>query len=158
MMKITVAVSFMLQGFVGALIALQLGIPVDAAPSCYSDAGDAYIDSLNSQGEKASEAGRHLAAMRDYERLAIYNQRCVEPGVAAFQRDATHAVVDVSSTMRQMFYTRAISAYLSAAKEAKSAGLRAERCRFARKAVDDEHRAYPNDGPDSEATVLLRGC
>jgi hypothetical protein len=137
---------------------VRFSTPADAAPQCYSDAGDNYIDSLNAQGEKASDAGRHLAAMRIYERLGDYNQHCIEPGVAAFKQGATRAVVDTSSTMRQMFYTRAISAYLSAAKEAKAAGLRNERCRFARRVLDDEHRAYPDDGPDHEVAPLLRGC
>jgi hypothetical protein len=136
----------------------RFSTPADAVPRCYSEAGDNYIDSLNAQGEKASDAGRHLAAMRIFERLGDYNQQCIEPGVAAFKQGATHAVVDTSSTMRQMFYTRAISAYLSAAKEAKAAGLRNERCRFARRVLDDEHRAYPNDGPDHEVVPLLRGC
>ena len=130
----------------------------EAAPRCYSEAGDNYIDALNAQGEHASDGGRHVAAMRIYQRLGDYNQQCIEPGVAAFKQGATHAFVDTSSTMRQMFYTRAIAAYLSAAKEAKAAGLRNERCRFARQVRDDERRAYPNDGPDGELAPLLRGC
>ncbi len=136
----------------------RFSAPADAAPRCYSDAGNNYIDSLNAEGEKASDAGRHLAAMRIYERLGDYNQQCIEPGVAAFKHGAIYAVVDTSSTIRQMFYTRAIAAYLSAAKEAKAAGLRTERCRFARRILDDEHRAYPNDNPDHEVVPLLRGC
>lgn len=129
-----------------------------AAPACGSDAGDFYIDAQKEAGETASDAGRHRESLRIWESLAAYHQRCVEPTVSAYQRNAGQAVVNMSSEIRTMAYTRAITAYIKAAHEAQFLGESAKRCSYARLAQRDEHVAFPQDHPDKELTPLLRGC
>lgn len=133
-----------------------------AGPSCVSGASDDYMDGLGSQADGAAAAGRHVVAMRLYQRLGDYVYKCVRPATAAITSDARDP--SLTNIVRSMRYLRASWAYIDAAQEARIAGRGRDRCLLAARALEAHYRAYPNERPSRNAkpsrqeAALLRGC
>lgn len=129
----------------------------NAAPPCDTVEQGTYVDNLRGSADEASRAGRHARAMNLFAKAADYQAACapVETRNTRQRASAQGNDYDPSSA----FYSGPMTTYIDAAREALKAGLRRERCLYARRSrIMQLHTDARREAPDSEMRTLLKGC